>query len=45
MAEPLARMRESRNAYVVLVGRTERKSDMEEVGVDGRIILKCILKK
>jgi hypothetical protein len=38
-------MRESRNAYVVLVGRTEEKSHMEDVGVDGRIILKCILKK
>jgi len=38
-------MRERRNAYVVLVGRTEGKSHMADVDVDGRIILKCILKK
>jgi hypothetical protein len=38
-------MRESRNAYVILVGRREGKSHMEDVGVDGRIILECILKK
>jgi hypothetical protein len=38
-------VRESRSAYVVLVGRTERKSHMEDVDKDGRIILKCILKK
>jgi len=44
-AGPLAPMRESRNAYLVLVGRTEGKNHMEDVGVDGRIILKCILKK
>jgi hypothetical protein len=30
-------MRESRNAYVLLVGRTERKSHMEDLGIDGRI--------
>jgi len=41
----LARMKESRNACMVLVGRTEGKNHMEDVGVDGRIILKCILKK
>ena len=44
-AGPQARMRERRNAYVVLVGRTEGKSHMADVDVDGRIILKCILKK
>jgi hypothetical protein len=38
-------MRESRNAYAVLVGRTEGKSNMEDAGVDGSIILKCLLKK
>jgi len=36
-AGPLARMRESKNAYVVLMGRTEGKSHMEDVGIDGRI--------
>jgi hypothetical protein len=30
-------MREGRNAYVLLVGRAERKNHMEDVGIDGRI--------
>jgi hypothetical protein len=38
-------MRESRDAYVILVRRTEGKSHMEGVGVNVRIILKCTLKK
>lgn len=34
-----------RASCMVLVGRTEGKSHMEDVGINGRIILKCILKK
>jgi len=44
-AGPLALLKESRNACVILVGRTDGKSHMEDVGVDGRVILKCISKK
>jgi len=35
---------ERRGAYRVLVGKPERKNHMEDLGVDGRIRLKWILK-
>jgi hypothetical protein len=31
--------------YRVLVGKPEGKKHLENVGVDGRIIIKCFLKK
>jgi len=34
-----------RDAYTVLVRRPEKKSHVQEVGVDGKIILICVLKK
>jgi hypothetical protein len=38
-------MWERRDAYRVLVGRREGKRPLEDQGVDGRIILKLILRK
>jgi hypothetical protein len=38
----LARVRDRKGAYRVLEGRPVRKNHLEDVGVDGRIILKCI---
>jgi hypothetical protein len=39
-------MGERRGAYKVLVGRPEGKRDhLEDLGVDGRILLQCIFKK
>jgi hypothetical protein len=40
----LARMMEKRNAYRVLVEKREG-DNLEELGVDGRMILRSILKK
>jgi hypothetical protein len=40
----LARMGEMRNVYKGLVGKSERKRSLEKPGVDGRIILNCILR-
>jgi len=34
-----------RDAYRVLVGRTDERDQLEDLSVDGRIILKCIFKK
>ena len=34
-----------RGAYRILVGRPEGKNHLENPGVDGRIILKCIFEK
>jgi hypothetical protein len=34
-----------RGAYKVLVGKPEGKSHLQDIDVDGRIILKCIFKK
>jgi len=38
----VARMRERRGVYRVLVGKPEGKSHLEDPGVDGRIILRWI---
>ena len=36
---------ERRSAYRVLVGNLREKEHLEDVGIDGKIILKWILKK
>jgi hypothetical protein len=41
----VARMVEKSGAYRILVGRPEGMRPLGDPGVDGRIILKCILKK
>jgi hypothetical protein len=41
----VASMGETRNAYKVLVRKQKGRDHVEELGVDGRIILKCILGK
>jgi hypothetical protein len=38
-------MRELRNAYKILIGNPEGRDHLGELGVDGRIILKWILKE
>jgi hypothetical protein len=43
-ARHVARMREGRGAYRILVGRLEGRNHLEDPGVDGRIILKWIRK-
>ena len=40
----MARMGERRVAYVVLVRRPNGKIHLEDIGVDGRIILRWIFK-
>jgi hypothetical protein len=40
-----AKMGEIRNAYKILVGKPEERSDSEDLDVDGRIIFKRILGK
>jgi hypothetical protein len=42
LAGLVARMRDMRNAYRIFVGKYERKT---QFGLDGRVILKLILKK
>jgi hypothetical protein len=34
-----------RNEYRVLVGKPERKKHVENLSINGRILLKCILKE
>jgi hypothetical protein len=38
-------MGETRDAYMVLVGKPEVRNHLKDPGVDGRIILKWILEK
>jgi hypothetical protein len=38
-------MGDKRGAYRVLVGKLKEREHLEDPGVDGRIILKCILRK
>jgi hypothetical protein len=38
-------MGEGRGAYRILVGRPERRNHLEDLGRDGRIILKWVFKK
>jgi hypothetical protein len=39
----MARMGEMRSADTILVGKPEEKKPLGDLGLDGRIILKCIL--
>jgi hypothetical protein len=41
----VVRMGERTGAYMGLVGKPEGKNHVEDLGVDGRIILQCMLKK
>jgi hypothetical protein len=43
-ARRLAHTGEKRNAYKVLVGKAEGRSNLEELGIGGRIILEWIIK-
>jgi hypothetical protein len=45
MGGDVAGMGERRGAYRVLVGRHEGRNHLEDLGVDGMIILKRIFKK
>ena len=38
-------MREQRNAHRLLVGKHKERDHLEDLGIDGTIILKWILKK
>jgi len=33
------------NGYEILVGRPVGKNNLEDIDVDGRVVLKCILEK
>jgi hypothetical protein len=41
----VASIRDKRDTNKILVNETEEKDHLEDLGVDGRIILKLILKK
>jgi hypothetical protein len=45
MAGHVAHMRERRSACRVLVRKPERKSHLEDIGMDGKFMLKWIFKK
>jgi hypothetical protein len=36
---------EIRNTYIILVGSVKGRDTLQDVGIDGRIILKCIFNK
>jgi hypothetical protein len=38
-------MRQMRNAYSILVRKLKRRDHLEDIGVDGRIILEWVLEK
>jgi hypothetical protein len=38
-------MGEMINAYIILIGNPKGRDHLEDLGIDGRIILKCILDK
>jgi hypothetical protein len=38
-------MKEMRNSYKIFVAKPEREKPVGRIGVDGRIILKCVLIK
>ena len=40
----VARTREKRNIYRVLMGKPEGKNKVEDLGVDGNIILKWVVR-
>jgi hypothetical protein len=42
-AEHVVRMEQMINTYDILVGKRERKRPLQELGIDGRIILEWIL--
>jgi hypothetical protein len=44
-AEHVARMGAVRNVCKVLVGKLEERDYLGDIGIDGRIILKCALKE
>ena len=44
-AEHVAYIGERRGIYRVLVGKPEGKNHLEDPGIDGRIILRCIFRK
>jgi hypothetical protein len=39
------RLEETRNLYGILFGKPEERDDLEELGVDGRVILEWVLNK
>jgi len=41
----VAHMGERRSAYRILVGNLREKDHLEDNGIDGKILVKCILKK
>jgi hypothetical protein len=45
MADHIASTEERRSAYLVFVGKFERKRQLGSPGVDGKILLKLIFKK
>jgi len=45
LAGHVACMREMIGAYRVLVGKLHSKNNLEDIGIDGRIILKWIFKQ
>jgi hypothetical protein len=45
MGGHVARMREMRNVYKVLVANLKRRGHSEDQGEDGRIVVECILNK